>query len=109
MPFRVSLTASAESDAYQAFEYIQNDAPQRAEEWLIGLFQEIDILKEMPRGCPVIAESIELGREVRQLLCGPYRIHFDIQEETANGPPVRVHHIRHGARDRITVVDLNVP
>ncbi len=38
MAYSVKLTAPAEADAYKAFEYIREDAPERAEEWLIGLF-----------------------------------------------------------------------
>ena len=108
MAYTVKLTAPAEDDAYKAFEHIREDAPQRAEEWLIGLFQDIDTLNEMPRRCPVIAEARDIGREVRQLLYGSYRILFDIQEETPDGPLVRVLRIRHGARDRFRVSDLDV-
>jgi len=64
MAYRVKLTALAQADAYQAFEYIREDAPGRAQEWLNGLFQEIDTLEEMPRRCPVIAEARDVGREV---------------------------------------------
>ena len=107
MAYSVKLTAPAEADAYKAFEYIREDAPERAEEWLTGLFQEIDTLGEMPRRCPVITESREIRREVRQLLYGAYRILFDIQEETPEEALVRVLRIRHGARDRIRVSDLD--
>ncbi len=107
MVYSVKLTAPAESDAYQAFEYIREDAPERAEAWLIGFFQEIETLSMMPRRCPVIAESRNVGREIRHLLYDSYRILFDVQEETANGPLVRVLRIRHGARDKIKVTDLD--
>lgn len=38
----VKLTVPAERDAYQAFEYIRADALQGAEDWLLGLFANLD-------------------------------------------------------------------
>jgi plasmid stabilization system protein ParE len=73
MAYTVKLTAPAESDAYKAFEHIREEAPQRAEQWLIELFQTIDTLDEIPRRCAVIAETQDIGREVRhrfvELIC----------------------------------------
>jgi plasmid stabilization system protein ParE len=55
----------------------------------------------------VIAEARDIGREVRQLLYGAYRILFDVQEESSEGPLVRVLRIWHGARDKISISDLD--
>ena len=67
-------------------------------------------LADMPARCPVIPEAAELRHEARPLLYGRrtaiYRIIFDIQEEAEEGPLVRVLRIWHGARDVITVADL---
>ena len=50
------------------------------------------------------------ARPVRHLLYGRrtaiYRISFDIQEASEEGPRVRVLRIWHGARDRIAAEDL---
>ena len=106
MAYRVSLTASAEADAYAAFERIREVAPASAPIWLAGLFAAIRTLADMPARCPVIPEADELGRPVRHLLSGKrtgvYRSIFDIQEVSEAGPRVRVLRIWHGTRDRIT-------
>ena len=68
MAYDVKLTAPAEDDAYRAFEYIREQSPDAAERWLIGLFQAIFSLREIPRRCPIIPEAKMVGREVRHLL-----------------------------------------
>ncbi len=64
----------------------------------------------MPARCPVIPEADELGHPVRHLLygrrTGVYRVIFDIQEVSEEGPRVRVLRIWHGARDAITAEDI---
>ena len=52
MAYTASLTASAEADAYAAFERIREVAPASAARW------------------PMILEADELGRELRHLLSG---------------------------------------
>lgn len=110
MAYRVSLTATAEADAYAAFERIREISPARAEKWLWDLFAAIQTLEEMPARCPLIAEADEVGQALRHLLYGKrtstYRIIFDIQEQSDEGPRVRVLRIWHGTRDAITIEDL---
>lgn len=110
MAYKVSLTATAEADAYTAFERIREVAPSSAAPWLTDLFAAIMTLADMPARCPVIPEADELGSPVRHLLYGKrtaiYRIVFDIQEASEEGPRVRVLRIWHGARDRITAEDI---
>ncbi len=110
MAYKVSLTSPAEADAYRAFERIREVAPASAEKWLRGLFAAIATLAEMPERCPVIPEADELGHLARHLLygkrTGQYRVIFDIQEESEEGPRVRVLRIWHGSRDAITTADI---
>ncbi len=110
MAYKVSLTATAEADAYAAFERIREVAPSHAARWLADLFTAIRTLADMPARCPVIPEADELGRPVRHLLYGKrtgvYRIIFDIQEASEEGPRVRVLRIWHGARDHISAEDI---
>ena len=110
MAYKVSLSARAEADAYDAFERIRDVTPASAEKWLRGLFAAITSLANMPARCPVIAEANELGHVARHLLYGKrtgvYRIIFDIQEVSEQGPRVRVLRIWHGARDAITAADI---
>ncbi len=64
----------------------------------------------MPSRCPIISESEDIGQSLRQLLygkrTGTYRIIFDIQDESEEGPRVRVLRIRHGARVEIKSTDI---
>ena len=110
MAYKVRLTAPAEADAYAAFERIREVAPRSAEKWLRGLFAAIQTLEEMPARCSLIPEATELAHPARQLLYGKrtgiYRIIFDVQEQSEEGPRVRVLRIWHGARDAITVADI---
>jgi len=111
MAYKVSLTRPAEEDAYAAFERAREVAPVAADKWLRGLFAAIMALADMPARCLVIPEADELGHEVRHLLYGRrtavYRIIFDIQEESEEGPRVRVLRIWHCARDAITAADID--
>ena len=74
------------------------------------LFAAIATLSEMPDRCPMIPEADELGHPARQLLygkrSGQYRIIFDIQEESEDGPRVRVLRIWHGSRDALSAADV---
>ena len=110
MVYKVKLTAPAEADAYAAFEYVREAAPRSAEKWLRELFAAIQTLDEMPARCLIIPEAEELGHAARQLLYGKrtgiYRIIFDIQEDSEEGPRVRILRIRHGAQDAITAQDI---
>jgi hypothetical protein len=70
MVYKVSVTRTAEDDAYAAFEYVRKSAPVNAEKWLIGLFAAILSLDTLPARCPIIPEAEELGHDVRHLLYG---------------------------------------
>jgi plasmid stabilization system protein ParE len=110
MAYQVRLTAPAEADAYAAFERIRAVAPARAARWLTGLFAAIQTLADLPARCPVIPEAAELGRPLRHLLYGRrtsvYRIIFDIQAASEEGPRVRVLRIWHGARAPLRTEDI---
>ena len=110
MAYTVSLTATAEADVHAAFARIQQVAPARATRWLTGLFAAIRTLADMPARCPMIPEAATLGHPVRHLLYGQrtsvYRIIFDMQEASEEGPRVRVLRIWHGTRDRLTAEDI---
>ena len=110
MAYKVKLTAPAEFDAYAAFERIREAAPLAAQHWLKRLFAAILSLSEMPQRCSLAHEAEEIGREVRQLLfdkkSGTFRILFDIQEDSAEGPVVRVLRIWRGSRDDVQPEDF---
>lgn len=49
MAYTVSLSGSAEADAYAAFEHIREVAPASAARWLTGLFAAIRTLNRSTR------------------------------------------------------------
>jgi plasmid stabilization system protein ParE len=112
MAYIVKLTSRAEEDAYVAFDYIWKESSLlHADRWLEGLFTAAFSLRQHPHRCPPIPEADEIGREIRHLLYGrrstQYRIIFDVQEQSADGPLVRILHIRRSSRDRLTPEDLD--
>jgi plasmid stabilization system protein ParE len=111
MAYRVDLTPQAISDIEAALQYIGQAAPTRIERWLLGLVDSVRLLEEMPERFPVVPESEELGREIRQVLYGKrtgiYRIIFRVYEKTPGEGIVRVLSVRHGARDRLRPEDLD--
>jgi len=88
----------------------EKSPPISAERWLRGLFSAILTLSDMPARCPVTPESDELGVPVRHLIYGKrsasFRIIFDIQDQAAEGPRVRVLRIWRGARDAVAAQDV---
>jgi plasmid stabilization system protein ParE len=100
------LAARAEADLDAALAWFaEQNATDAGTRWLAQLFAAIDSLESMPLRCPLAAEADELGLEIRELLVGKrqrrYRILFRIQSST-----VQVLHVRHAARDQLTIDDL---
>ena len=110
MVYKIDISGPAKFDTIFVYERICEDSPTIANKWVKGLQKAIDSLKVMPYRCPVIAESEELGFEVRHLLfgkrSGAYRILFVMDEESDSGPVINVLRIWHGARDGVTVEDF---
>jgi plasmid stabilization system protein ParE len=97
MSYSVVVFPAAATEAADAFHWIQQRSPDRAERWLAGLEAAIQSLAEFPERCPRAPENAYFAQEMRQLLygkgAGAYRILFTIRGENVN-----VLHIRHGAR-----------
>ncbi len=91
--FRVDLTASAEADTSEIWDYIAQDDPEAATAFILRLEEQIGTLEMFPQRCPLIPESELLGAAYRHLLFGNYRIIFKI-----TGATVIVMRILHGAR-----------
>ena len=91
--FRVDLTASAEADTSEIWDYIAQDNPEAATAFILRLEEQIGTLEMFPQRCPLIPESELLGAAYRHLLFGNYRIIFKITGDT-----VIVMRILHGAR-----------
>ena len=107
MAYRIRFTAPAEADAYAAYEYIRQSAPESAEKWLRGLFLFTDTLDEMPTRCPLIAEAEVLGHSARQLsmqkilpgttLAAPVPLHKELAKGALSKIAVGQRHNAYGA------------
>ena len=91
--FRVEITATAEADVAEIWEYIAHDSPEAATAFILHLEAQIDTLEKFPEHCPRVPESRLLGTTYRHLLIGSYRAIFKI-----SGDRVIVLRVLHGAR-----------
>jgi plasmid stabilization system protein ParE len=102
MAFRVETSAQAESDANSILEWLLSEhAGETGIRWFLALDDAIASLARFPERCPLAPEAGRFPFEVRQLLYGRkphmYRILFTIDGET-----VKILHIRHGRRERLS-------
>lgn len=91
--FRVEITANAEADVAQVWEYLAQDNPEAATAFILRLEKQIDTLENFPERCPPIPENRLLGAAYRHLLFGQYRAIFRM-----TGDCVIVMRVLHGAR-----------
>jgi len=102
MAFRVETSAQAESDANSILEWLLSEhAGETGIRWFLALDDAIASLARFPERCPLAPEAGRFPFEVRQLLYGlkphMYRILFTIDGET-----VKILHIRHVRRERLS-------
>ena len=108
MAFRVELAPRALADLDQAADYIkEHGSLEQAEKWFNSMFDAIASLQKMPTRCPVAEESEGLSQEVRLLLHGRrgrcYRVYYYIDHYNQT---IRVFHVRHWARERLSAEEL---
>jgi plasmid stabilization system protein ParE len=89
--YKVVINADAENDIRDSYEWgVQNWEMSAADKWIRHLYTAIFTrLTEFPKSCPIAPESVDVEREVRQLLIARYRILFEIR-----GNEVIVLHVR---------------
>lgn len=84
---------------YAAYQWIANEAPDSAQQWLMGLRDAISSLESFPERCPIAQENDLFDEEIRAHLyrtSSVYRILFTIQQDK-----VVVLWVRHDARDAL--------
>jgi toxin ParE1/3/4 len=87
------MTASAEADIAEIWDYIAQDNPDAATTFILHLEEQIGTLESFPEQCPLVPENVLLGTSYRHLLFGNYRTIFKIL-----GYRVVIMRIVHGAR-----------
>lgn len=93
MKFDVALHPSAASELEEAYRWIAEESPSRADLWYNTLLKKMKTLERTPNRCPPAPERKYADENFRQLIVGQYRIIFLV-----DGKCVRVLHVRHGAR-----------
>ncbi len=97
MTYDVVVESSARKNIDDAFRWmVTNISPESATLWYLDIYGAMDSLKDFPARCGLAIENQFFKEEIRQLICGKYRILFEIDDET-----VRVLHVRHAARKPI--------
>jgi toxin ParE1/3/4 len=76
--YRVEITASAETDIAEIWDYISQDNPDSATAFIQRLEEQIGTLEVFPERCPLVPENEFLGTAYRHLLFGNYRTVFKI-------------------------------
>jgi plasmid stabilization system protein ParE len=71
----------------------RNISPGAAGDWYLDIITASRSLEISPARCATAFENQFFEEEIRQLLCGKYRILFEIDGDT-----VRILHVRHTAR-----------
>ena len=91
--YRVDITAAAEVDTADIWDYIAQDKPDAATAFILRLEEQIGSLERYPERWPLVPENDLLGTAYRHLLFGNYRTIFKI-----SGARVIILRIIHGAR-----------
>lgn len=107
MKYRVEVTASAQSDADAAYQWLA-ERTAHAAAWFNGLVDAVESLAEFPTRWPLARESGEFDEPIRQMLYGKsphlYRVLFVVRADR-----VYVLHVRHGARQTMEPGELSFP
>ncbi len=98
--YQIIIQPEAYEGMENGYEYIEQDAPENAARWAVGLMDTISSLKVFPSRCALAPENPFFTQEIRQIFYGKghstYRILFTISENI-----VSILHIRHGAQDML--------
>ncbi len=95
------MTLSAAQDLTNIYDWIASSSLSGADAWLEDIAEEIESLAVFPRRCALAWEAARAGIELRQKVCGDYRVLFKVEVQT-----VFVEHVRHASRLPILAPDL---
>ncbi len=97
--FEVKITAKAEEDIEEIWDFIAEDSQDQASSFVLQLEQQIGKLERFPERCPLISENEFLHTRYRHLIYSKYRTIFRVSKRT-----VFVLRIIHSAR----ILDLSM-
>lgn len=93
MDFKVVWSESAIADLHEICSYIAWDDAQAAERMGHGILDHVRILASFPFIGPTYPKGAR--GPLREIVFRPYRIFYDVSEETRS---VQILHVWHGAR-----------
>ncbi len=93
--YRIEIKPTAENDLARRYAQIEEESPQNAVKWYLGIIEAIETLDKLAERCPIAPEDSDIQRGVRYLIVGNYRVLYVIE-----GINVQVLHVRHGRHDR---------
>jgi len=91
--FSVDITATAEADIAEIWEFIAQDKPDAATAFVLRLEEQVSTLEVFPERCQPVAENELLGSSYHQMVYGNYRTIFKIA-----GRRVIILRVLHGSR-----------
>ena len=103
MTYRVVIVAAAKQRIEDQAAYIatEQDAPERAVEWLQRIFDAIDGLAEMPRRYQRATEDTWRDYEIRRFSIGMFMLFYTIVEETQTVWVIHAKHVRQLTRREV--------
>ncbi len=93
--FKVHISPTVEEEIEHYVHEIAKDSVTHALKWYKGIMEKISTLNSSPARCPYADEMAFHDYEIRNLICGNYRILFHIKSQT-----VQVLHVKHGKMKR---------
>jgi toxin ParE1/3/4 len=90
---KVSWSSEAEVDLAEIGDYIASENPEAAWRIISDIVEHTEMLANFPKMRPIYC--VENSLEIRESLCGKYRIFYTIR----NGTEVHILKIWQGARD----------
>ncbi|PHS02840.1 MAG: hypothetical protein COA78_20070 [Blastopirellula sp.] len=94
--YRVYTIPAVHLSILDSYEYIAEESPQAALDWLSGIKEAIKSLEHLPQRCGFIREQDAFQNEIRELRFQSFRIIFQISESDSL---VEVLALRHAAQD----------
>jgi len=102
MRYNVELTAEAERDVKEAFEYIAEHGPANPDQWKQGLTAKLAAFESFPGRCGFAPETRFRDYPIYQTFYANFRLLFVLEDKN-----VFVLTVRHGARREMTENELN--
>jgi toxin ParE1/3/4 len=96
--FEISWTEAASADLESIVNHLTRISPDVAEKTANAILNHVEVLRTFPRIGPRYAKDPH--RQVREVLCGKYRIFYRLNEQNKS---VEILTVWHGARDEPTL------